>query len=515
MENISIEKEAQKIMFKPSSNITIKRNEKSVFEIIRDILYNSLSQAIIRIFQAKNFAVRIYLVIASLSLICLAAYLTLESFLSYFSYQVISTSRTISETPTTFPKITLCNINMFTSKYASELIKHVNEKASPNESLFDPNQLKLLTNQRWNYLWQVINLAATALIFNKNDDKKLLAHSFEDILISCQFNYQKCDASDFLWSFDPYYGNCYSFNTGFNSSGHRVALKESSVSGWLFGLQLELYVNYNQNLSLYNDASGVMLRIGNNSYLTDQNLDGIRIASGFRTNVAISREFNYIMPHPYSTCLVDRTFRTYDSDLFNLIINSSYQYSQKLCLEQCFQRESLRYCNCTASVFVSLFNSNQCGDLNDISCSLDTFSKVYLANDFIRQECLPQCPLECNNSIYAASLSSNVIYGNKYINYINQNPNIIEDFNVKNVDSNTARQSITYLNIFYDSLSYKLSYESPQMSVVSLLASIGGNLSLFLGVSVFSVYELIEAFIEIYFLKREIRKTNKVNSFQN
>ena len=519
MENNSNQKQIQNMFVKSSGGSSLKNNEKNVFEVIRDLLYNSLGQAMIRIFQTKNLAIKFYLAIVSVSLVGLASYLTVESILSYLSYEVITTSRTLSETPTTFPKITLCNINMFTSKHASELIRQVNEMVLPSVSFFDKDQIKYLKNKQIGEIWQVINLAATALIFNKKYDdeyKKLLAHDFEDILISCQFNYKKCDASDFLWSFDPYYGNCYSFNTGFNSSDHQVALKESSIAGWLFGLSLELYVNFNESLNLFNDASGVILRIGNSSFLTDQNLDGLRIPSGFRTDVAINRAFNYIMPQPYSECLVDSSFRTYDSEIFNLILNSAYQYSQKLCLEQCFQRESLRYCNCTAAVFVSLFqNTRQCDNFEDIICGLKTFSEVYLVNNFIRDHCLPLCPLECNNSIYTASLSLNVIYGNKYINYIMQNPNVLDDFKSKTIDADAAKQSVSYINIYYDSLSYKLSYESPQMSVVSLLASIGGNLSLFLGVSVFSLSELIEIFIEIYFLKRTKNKSTKVENFSS
>jgi hypothetical protein len=384
---------------------------------------------------------------------------------------------------------------------------------SPEISLFDSDQLKNLTINEIGTVWQKIDMAATASIFNSNFDdksKRLLAHNFTDILSACQFNYEKCDASDFEWSFDPYYGNCYSFNTGFNSSGHRVKLKESSVSGWLFGLQLELYVNHNENLSLFNDAKGLLVRINNSSYLVDQSLDGIRISPGLRTNLAISREFNFIMPQPYSNCLVDSQFRNYDSDLFRLILNSPYQYSQKFCLEQCFQREVLSQCNCTASVFVSLYkDAHQCGNTYEILCGFNTFSKIYLANNFIKDQCLPSCPLECNNSNFKISSSSNVINGNKYVNHIMHNPNLLQDFTSKSVDANTAKESVSYLNIYYESLSYKLSYESPKMTMFTLLASIGGNLSLFLGISVFSLCELIQLFIECYFMKRvkvEVKK---------
>ena len=60
------------------------------------------------------------------------------------------------------------------------------------------------------------------------------------------------------------------------------------------------------------------------------------------------------------------------------------------------------------------------------------------------------------------------------------------------------------VNIFYDSLSYVETTESPQMDLISLLASIGGHLSLFLGVNVLSLFELVEGALIIFdeFFKR-------------
>ena len=144
-------------------------------------------------------------------------------------------------------------------------------------------------------------------------------------------------------------------------------------------------------------------------------------------------------------------------------------------------------------------------------------------DNFLNDFCLPLCPLECNFSNFLTTLSSNAIHGYKYVNHIIENPAILNDFNSKNIDSNTAGQSVCYLNIFYDSLSYKLSYDSPKMGVVSLLASIGGNLGLFLGVSVFSLSELVEFFIEVYFMKRikvekniSVKKVNcKISTIEN
>jgi hypothetical protein len=90
---------------------------------------------------------------------------------------------------------------------------------------------------------------------------------------------------------------------------------------------------------------------------------------------------------------------------------------------------------------------------------------------------------------------------------LNRNINLVKDFSNddKKLNSDRAKESVVRINIFYDSLSYTLSTESPKMDVVSLLSNIGGNLGLFLGVSLISLCELIEALIEIFFAF----KTNK------
>ena len=91
--------------------------------------------------------------------------------------------------------------------------------------------------------------------------------------------------------------------------------------------------------------------------------------------------------------------------------------------------------------------------------------------------------------------------------YINENEKLSSDFDITPIDARMAQQSIAQISVFYYSLTYISSFETPKMDIVSLLASIGGNLSLFMGVSFLSICELVELFIESYF----IFKRNKIH----
>ncbi len=270
-------------------------------------------------------------------------------------------------------------------------------------------------------------------------------------------------------------------------------------------MQVKLYLNYNENLRLlsaYQGGIGAMVRIDNSSYMTDHIFDGIRIMTGTHTELEIERSFKFTMPKPYSSCEIDDSSpMTSNSELYNLIAQSQFEYTQQLCFQQCFQKYTIKECNCAASTFVTLFNASLCESFKSVSCSLNVFKNKYMAKNFIHDHCFDLCPLECNRTQYKASVSSHQFMGDLYVDHIRKNKNLSADFITQTIDSDSVAQSISSINIFYDSLSFTLSNESPQMDIVALLGNIGGNLGLFLGMSMLSVCEIIEILIEIFLIK--------------
>jgi len=126
-------------------------------------------------------------------------------------------------------------------------------------------------------------------------------------------------------------------------------------------------------------------------------------------------------------------------------------------------------------------------------------------------DCLSLCPLECNQTLYKTSITSSIQLGDYYVNTIKSKPSLAEDFlNVSSIDATRAKNSIVRIYVLYESLGYIESVEMAQTgSVLTLAANIGGILSLFLGVSVLSLFEFIEVLIEIYFLFKK-KKVNPI-----
>ena len=87
-----------------------------------------------------------------------------------------------------------------------------------------------------------------------------------------------------------------------------------------------------------------------------------------------------------------------------------------------------------------------------------------------------------------------------YVNRIQNNTNLAADFINRPINAENAEKSVVKINIFYSSLSYSNSIESPYMDSETLLGQIGGTLGLFMGISLLSISEIIEVLMEIFFI---------------
>jgi len=61
--------------------------------------------------------------------------------MSYLSYGVSTTSRSLYETPSVFPKITICNANPFTTRYAINFLKEFNKEVNLYIDIFNEEQM--------------------------------------------------------------------------------------------------------------------------------------------------------------------------------------------------------------------------------------------------------------------------------------------------------------------------------------------------------------------------------------
>jgi hypothetical protein len=105
-----------------------------------------------------------------------------------------------------------------------------------------------------------------------NDQKCRLEHDVNDVLFDCQFNNSPCSIEkDFEWSYDKTFGNCFVFNSNQNLNDW----KRSEIAGNRFGLNIKVYVDFHENLTLFHSftsGKGFILMAENNTMLFDRSL---------------------------------------------------------------------------------------------------------------------------------------------------------------------------------------------------------------------------------------------------
>ena len=74
---------------------------------LHDVLYNSLSQAVMNIIHSPFVCIRLLLFVFTLFAVSVSAFLVIKSFMTYYSYEVITKTRNMHETPTPFPKVSI------------------------------------------------------------------------------------------------------------------------------------------------------------------------------------------------------------------------------------------------------------------------------------------------------------------------------------------------------------------------------------------------------------------------
>ena len=263
------------------------------------------------------------------------------------------------------------------------------------------------------------------------------------------------------------------------------------------------YVKSHENLTLFNaytGLSGLALRIENSSYMSDYSLtSGTQVSPGFHTFISVERALQLNLPKPYSNCDLpndvpsDELPRTEFLDLF---LKSPFRYSQQSCLIQCIQKFTNHTCNCTNPYYLSLIDADPChmGD----PCPIIKAWEAFFLGDYAHTVCMPECPLECNHSEYKTSVSSLKLFGQSFADLLNEQPILSRDFVTRPASADTARESVVGLIVFYGNLDYVYSTESAKIDVVGLLATIGGNLGLFLGVSILSICDLVDLLMHVY-----------------
>ena len=202
------------------------------------------------------------------------------------------------ESPVDFPVVSFCNNNIFAKNFSYEIINGI-IKYDYNQTFYEyhesaKNKLFYYADLQNTYT----KSSSLFAMFNPqytDDDKKAISFTIDEMLIGCTYNQQPCGSSNFSWYFDIEGGNCYKFNSGYDSNGKKTEIKKAQLADVYNGLFLQLYVGKSDNINSLSRTSGMRLMITNQTQ-RNRFSDGINIPTGSSAEIKLNRMFfEYLM----------------------------------------------------------------------------------------------------------------------------------------------------------------------------------------------------------------------------
>ena len=472
-----------------SNNVPKVKKFDKLKQLTAKALSETSTHGLSHIFKSNNIIAKIMWGILFLASIGICSYVIIQSVFDYLDYRITTETSRYYEIPTIFPKVTICNKNMFTTEDGLNFVKGVIKQNGLTNIFNETIVSKKSILSRKSDITEVLNIATAKANRLSSNEREKLMYKLENILIECSFEGVACNHTDFSLKYSNSYGYCYVFNSDKANS------KYSSHSSDYYGLKLTLFVGMVNGLKLMNTNTGLMLKIENNTILYPISKETY-LSPGFETSVGIERAFVFKKSKPYTNCDIDNESPgAYSSDLYNLILNSKYQYTQSACLDLCFQKLLIFHCNCTDNNYFSLYNEvENCLTLAQYECMIKA-KKIFLTNNYVSINCLPLCPMECNETSFVSYSSSSLMNTDMYVDFIKKDPLLSTNFANQTITSDTLKESLLKFRIFYASLSYTVSTDSPAADIPILLSNIGGILGLFLGKKIFYLINFFTVFL--------------------
>ena len=285
--------------------------------------------------------------------------------------------------------------------------------------------------------------------------------------------------------------NCYRFN--------KDGSKTVSVSGESGQLKIELYTGLPDALNAtYYRGFNVFIH-NSTEYPFSQSPSAVQVTPGFGTNFVVSRYFRTQYQKPFSDCTVledkQLTQKLTNRTIFDQVIATGYDYTQRTCILFCLQELYTKYCGCNSqSISYKVSGYDHCFTTSQTTCLLDFYTNNYTTGTNIADDCVPKCPLECTSSELQATLAYyKYPYTSLYVNNVLQKNQILSGYDSDQWDFNyDLINNVIEFAVYYDSLRYTRLEEEPKMTGEDLLGVLGGHLHLFLGMSLLSFVEIIE-----------------------
>ncbi|XP_072050209.1 acid-sensing ion channel 1A-like [Amphiura filiformis] len=310
-------------------------------------------------------------------------------------------------------------------------------------------------------------------------------HDLKDMLLSCTFQGYPCTPNNFTWFYNYLYGNCYTFNLGLDSKIHEV-----TTAGPLLGLTMSLYIEQDEYIPDIQQGAGIRVEIHSQKSMSFPEDKGLNVAPGTEAFISVRKTFIDRKGKPFTNCTTE-TNSTIFSEYFPHV-----KYSKLMCEKDCFYRAVLFVCNCSDVRYRYDDSQIACNSTNpkDVGCIRMLESRA--------ADIPCGCTFACQEDIFKYVVSYSLWPNDKHKPVVQNGIREMSDHLKKSVENDTSfvEKNVVKINVYYDELTYDFIYHTETYGKYDLLSDLGGNVGLWIGISVLTIVEILELFYDVIML---------------
>lgn len=345
-----------------------------------------------------------------------------------------------------------------------------------------------------------------------------MTYDLMDILVDCSFEGRNCDYNrDFVRVMNPRLGACYTFNSGMNASKARVPQKTIATSGTDHALELTLFVDVKNYLPDVAPVAGYKLLIHDQQQPPIPDQEGFVLKPGTFTLLGLRASVIKRAVEPYGNC---KKFSEADNRTMNMFLDSLPLTSPTMstCMRTCEQSEIMYKCNCfslehgysNAPAF-EMHNATSRQDpcsleegTAEYNCSRHQLSQVKRKSSYCRTTLCKSHECSSRRFDVSQSIATWPTYNSfEGIQEHCQNiDNLMETYqqvvrdNSSNARTNFARNFLKVL-VHFEDLNVITITTTPSYTWIDFLSDLGGQGGLWLGMSAFTILEVLVLIIEM------------------
>ncbi|KJH50605.1 degenerin [Dictyocaulus viviparus] len=303
-------------------------------------------------------------------------------------------------------------------------------------------------------------------------EKWAISYKQSEFITKCSFNGKECKVEDeFKAYLDPSYGACFTY------VGSHYANITSERAGPSYGLRLEVFVNISEYLPT-TEAAGVRLTVHSFEEQPFPDTLGHSAPTGFISSFGIRMKTMSRLPLPYGDC----NDQGKDDDF----IYVDKKYNTEGCQRSCIQKHLVTRCGCGDPRYPPYRSIKNC-PVDDLQKRQCLKREINYATRYSKKiGC--KCKQPCSQDVYTVSYSASrwpAVPGDQ-----SGCPNGM-------AAHHCFMEQGAMIEVYFEQLNYESLLESEAYGLPNLLSDFGGQLGLWMGVSVITIMEVFILLLDV------------------